>query len=54
MEIGTHVEYQTGIAESGFGTVIRFDEDTEIVTVIDDDDGSTWCGPIDLATPTNQ
>eukprot|EP01034_Spumella_vulgaris_P032841 gene32841-40538_t len=52
MRIGTHVEYATGIAESGFGTVIDFDNDTEIVTVMDDDDGSTWRGPLDHATPT--
>ncbi|MBX9794328.1 MAG: hypothetical protein K2Y02_08540 [Burkholderiaceae bacterium] len=50
MEIGTHVEYETGIAESGVGIVIEFDEETETVTVKDDDDGSIWRGSIDHAT----
>lgn len=54
MEPGTHVEYQTGIAEYGIGIVTNFDEETEMVTVTDDDDGTVWCGPADLATPTGK
>lgn len=54
MELGTRVEYKTGIAEYGIGVVSHFDELTEIVTVTNEDDGSTWCGPADLADPTGE
>lgn len=54
MNIGTRVEYQTDIGEYALGTVIGFDEESEIVTVTDDDDGSTWSGPVDFATPTDE
>ena len=50
MRIGTHVEYQTDPAQWGHGHVTEFNEMTEIVTVIDDDDGSMWRGPVDLTT----
>lgn len=51
MQEGALVEYQTGIAEFGIGKVASYDPATEIVTVLDIDDGSTWRGPADLATP---
>lgn len=51
MQRGTRVEYQTGIAEFGIGDVVAFDPATEIVKVVDVDDGSPWTGPADLATP---
>ena len=52
MQRGDRVEYQTGIAEFGVGKVDTYDPETEIVTVIDEDDGSTWQGPADKATPS--
>ncbi len=51
MHIGQRVEYATGIAESGISTVCRVNEETDLVTVKDEDDGSTWRGPADLVTP---
>jgi hypothetical protein len=54
MEIGTFVEYETGIAESGFGAVIDFEEETDTVTVMDEDDGRIWRGPLDRALPVGQ
>lgn len=51
MRIGTHVEYETGIAESSLGSVSDYNDETEIVTVKDDDDGSTWSGPVDRCNP---
>lgn len=51
LKIDDRVEYQTGIAEFGIGRVAAYDHETEIVTVTDEDDGSTWRGPADLATP---
>lgn len=53
MRIGSRVEYQTGHIESGFGRVTAIDEKTEWVTVQDEEDGSVWCGPADLATLTS-
>jgi hypothetical protein len=50
MRIRTLVQYETGIAESGVGRVVDFDEETEIVTVQDVDDNSTWRGSVDHAT----
>lgn len=54
MKLGTHVEYETGIAEYGIGFVSHFDEQTEMVTVTDEDDGSIWRGSADLVTPTGE
>lgn len=54
MNIKSQVAYQTGIAEFGIGEVIAYNQDTEIVTVVDEDDGSTWRGPVDLTTPINE
>ncbi len=54
MEPGTHVEYETGIAEYGIGFVTHFNEQTEMVTVTDEEDGSTWRGPLDRVTPTGE
>jgi len=47
MELGTLVEYETGPGSSGIGFVSAYEEQTEIVTVVDEDDGSTWRGPLD-------
>lgn len=51
MQIGARVEYQTGNAAFGVGNVTGFELETDTVTVIDLDDGSTWTGPADRATP---
>ena len=51
MEIGNRVEYQTGWGEYSIGVVSAYDEKTEILTVKNEDDGSTWSGPADYATP---
>lgn len=53
MREGTYVEYQTDHAQWGSGMVIKFDEQTELLTVLDDD-GSEWIGPADLATPSER
>lgn len=53
MREGTYVEYQTGHAEWGSGTVTKFDEQTQMLTVRDDD-GSEWIGPVDLATTSDR
>ena len=50
MEIGIKVEYETGIGAIGIGEVMEFDEETEMLTVRDSDDGSAWRGPFDRAT----
>lgn len=43
------VEYQVGRGESGIGHVIAIDEDSEQITVRDEDDGSIWTGSMDHA-----
>ena len=48
MQIGSLVEYQTSTGEWGHGHVSDINEMTEIVTVIDEDDGSMWRGPVDF------
>lgn len=50
MQIGIRVEYQTGAFESGNGIVTSFNDETDIVTVKDENDGTVWRGPADLAT----
>lgn len=54
MNIGNLVEYQTDVASWGIGRVVAYDEETEMVTVQDEDDGSTWRGPADYTTPTTE
>ena len=51
MKLEERIEYQTGTAEFGIGKVTAYNAETEIVTVIDEDDGSTWRGPADLTAP---
>lgn len=51
MKIPCRVTYQTGIAEFGIGDVTSYDATTEVVRVVDIDDGSVWTGPVDLTTP---
>jgi hypothetical protein len=47
MKNNTIVEYHTSIGSSGYGRVIAYIEETEIVTVMDIDDNSIWTGPGD-------
>lgn len=54
MEHGIHVEYETGHGQSSYGCVQSFNEETEILTVRDDVDGTIWRGPAERATPTGQ
>lgn len=54
MEIGTEVEYETGYGEVGNDEVVAIDEETELLTVKYIDDGTTWCGPADRATPVDE
>jgi len=51
MRTGIRVEYQTGYAESAYGVVLVYDEETDIVTVRDEDDYTVWSGPSDRAEP---
>lgn len=46
--IGKRVEYQTGLAAYGIGIVTDINEETGIVVVKDDEDGSVWKGPAGL------
>lgn len=51
---GQRVEYQTGWADFGIGIIVAIDAEREIVTVIDEDDGSKWRGPLDrVSSPTS-
>lgn len=50
MKIGQRIEFATGRAESGIGTVTAYNAETEIVHVRDDEDGSTWSGSVDHTT----
>lgn len=54
MDVGIHVEYETGHGQYSFGYVQAFNEETEILTVRDDVDGTSWRGPAERATPTGQ
>lgn len=54
MQIPSRIAYQTGIVEFGIGEAIAYDAATEIVTVIDEDDGTIWRGPVDLTSQANQ
>lgn len=51
MKVGDRVEYQTGVGSSGIGRVIAYDPETEVVTVKDEDDGTTWRGLEDYTEP---
>lgn len=42
--IGYPVLFQTGTTSFGQGTVSAYDPETDMVTVIDEDDGSVWRG----------
>jgi hypothetical protein len=54
MNIGDRIEYQVGIASWGIGRVVGYDENTEIVTVEDEDDGTTWRGLADHTEPVEE
>lgn len=41
MRVGQRIEYRTGLADFGIGVVKAYDDEAELVTVIDEDDGST-------------
>ena len=51
MQTGIRVEYQTGYAESAYGVVLAYDEETDVLTVRDEDDGTVWAGPSERAEP---
>lgn len=52
--IGYPVTYRTDIASEGQGIVTAFDPATETVTVLDDDDGTTWTGTLEhIEQPTD-
>lgn len=51
MLAGRRVEYETGWAEVSIGVVVAVDSAREVVTVIDEDDGTEWHGPMDRVTP---
>lgn len=53
MKIGGLVEYQVDFASWGIGRVVAYDDDTEIVTVKDEDDGTTWRGLADHTEPAD-
>jgi len=50
MKVGQVVDYQTGWGEYGVGEVAEIDEATAQITVVDQDDGTKWHGPMDRAT----
>ncbi len=54
MKVGDMVEYQVDVASWGIGRVVAYHEDTEIVTVQDEDDGSTWQGLVDFTEPAEE
>lgn len=43
------VEYQISPGFYGFGTIVSVDEETEQLTIRDDEDGSLWKGLLDHA-----
>jgi hypothetical protein len=45
------VEFQTAAGSFGTGRVVEYDEETEVVTVRDVDDGSLWRGPEEMTSP---
>jgi hypothetical protein len=54
MNIGDRIEYQVCVATWGVGRVVAYDENTEIVTVEDADDGTTWRGLADQTQPSEE
>lgn len=48
MNVGDVIECQVDVASWGIGRVIAYDDETELVTVQDEDDGTNWRGPADL------
>jgi hypothetical protein len=54
MKVDNRIEYQVGIACRGIGHVVAYDENIEIVTVKDEDDGSAWCGQADHTEPAEE
>lgn len=54
MKPGDRVEFQTGPGSYGTGAVMAYDEETETVTVRDDDDGTLWCGPEEKTSPAEE
>jgi len=54
MKVGDRVEYQVDVASWGIGRVVSHDEDTEIVTVMDEDDGTMWRGLADHTEPAGE
>lgn len=54
MKIGTRVEYHTAPGCSGFGRITAIDEESEVITVKDEDDGSNWTGPMDKAETADE
>ena len=44
MQVGDTVEYQYGVGEYGTGTISALNSESEIATVVDDMDNSTWRG----------
>ncbi|MBK4736124.1 hypothetical protein [Noviherbaspirillum pedocola] len=41
------VAYEVGHAQYGYGRVLSRDEHTDMLTVLDEEDGSIWRGPAD-------
>lgn len=54
MKPGDLIEYQTDVSSWGTGRVVAFDEETEMVTVRDEYDNSTWTGPADRTEPSDE
>lgn len=49
MKKNQRVEYQISPGVYGFGTIVLVDEETEKLTVRDDEDDSLWKGLLDHA-----
>lgn len=54
MKVGNLVQYQVDVASWGIGHVVAYDEDTEIVTVKDEDDGTVWRGLADYTAQVEE
>jgi hypothetical protein len=50
LEVGQRIEFATGRCDSGIGLVTVYNEETEMVTVVDEDDGTVWTGLEDYTT----
>ena len=51
---GLRVQYQVGIAEYGTGVVVAHDAMTDVVVILDEDDGSRWKGPAEKCEVLSQ